>query len=77
MILQNSKYETVPPNRQKRQNLIWSTIMITLLSACIALVAYGLKNQWDNMPVYTLADDGEVLFIDGVELPTGLEGADE
>ena len=71
MIYQNTKYETVTPNAQKRQDLIWSTIVIALLSLCIAAVAVCLKHEYDKMPVYTLAADDEILFIDGVEVPDG------
>ena len=71
MIFQNTKYETVTPNAQKRQNLIWSTTVILLLSLCIAAVAVCLKHEYDKMPVYTLAADDELLFIDGMELPNG------
>ena len=70
-LFQNSKYETVTPNAQKRQNLIWSTAVITLLSLCIAAVAVCLKHEYDKIPVYTLADDDELMFIDGVEVPDG------
>ncbi len=70
-LFQNSKYETVTPNAQKRQNLIWSTTVILLLVACLAVIAWCLKHKYDKMPIYTLVDDGELMFIDGVELPDG------
>ncbi len=71
MICQNSKYETVTPNAQKRQNLIWSTTVILSLVTCLAVIAWCLKHKYDNMPIYTLADDDEVLFINGAEVPDG------
>ncbi len=71
MIFQNSKYETVTPNAQKRQNLIWSTTVILSLVTCLAVIAWCLKHEYDKTPVYTLAADDELMFINGVELPDG------